>query len=147
MMEGSTIRPEEPRGFASARKHAESIVGDAAKVANLVTRASRKAEGHWGPLARTRDDLMTLLRLLKAWMTRAYREVGATTMVVVIAAVIYFVNPFDVVPDFLPIVGYLDDATVVGFVIATLKREIEKFRTWEQQARPVPGTPASTPGT
>jgi uncharacterized membrane protein YkvA (DUF1232 family) len=48
-----------------------------------------------------------------------------------IGAIVYFVNPFDAIPDFIPVIGYLDDAAVIGWVMKTLKDEIERFRAWE----------------
>jgi uncharacterized membrane protein YkvA (DUF1232 family) len=54
------------------------------------------------------------------------------TIVLAIAAVVYFVNPFDLIPDLIPVIGYLDDATIVGFVIASIGGDIANFRDWEQ---------------
>lgn len=125
--------PREPRGFSSARRKAATLAGDASRIADLVERATRKARGHSGALARVWDDLSSLLRLLKCWATRRYTDVSPRTLVAVIAAVIYFVNPFDLIPDVLPVVGYVDDASVIAFVIASMKSEIERFRAWEGQ--------------
>ncbi|MEM7362327.1 MAG: YkvA family protein, partial [Bacteroidota bacterium] len=43
-------------------------------------------------------------------------------------ALIYFVNPFDAVPDLIPAAGLLDDATVIGFVIASVKQDIDNYK-------------------
>ncbi len=41
---------------------------------------------------------------------------------------IYVVTPFDIVPDFVPGVGLLDNVAVVAWVIKKLKDEIDAFR-------------------
>jgi uncharacterized membrane protein YkvA (DUF1232 family) len=42
-------------------------------------------------------------------------------------------NPFDVAPDFIPGIGYLDDAVVLGFVVNSIKKELERFLRWESE--------------
>jgi uncharacterized membrane protein YkvA (DUF1232 family) len=39
--------------------------------------------------------------------------------------------PLDAIPDFIPGVGYLDDAGVVAMALGAVKAEIDKFRAWE----------------
>jgi uncharacterized membrane protein YkvA (DUF1232 family) len=89
-------------------------------------------------LGAIRDDLVTLIALVKAWVTGRYREVPWQTLVLAVAALLYFVNPFDVVPDLLPFVGFLDDATVLGFVIASIRKDLEAFRLWRGSVREQP---------
>ena len=47
------------------------------------------------------------------------------------AALIYLVNPNDAVPDYLPGVGYLDDAAVMNFVFVSVKEDVEKYKEWK----------------
>ncbi len=117
--------------MAAERGEAERLAQDPRQAAGLVARAMRKAKRQEGRLARVWDDLMKLLRLARAWATGAYREVPWKTIVLVLAAILYFVNPADVIPDVLFAVGYLDDATVIAWVLRSVKRDLEKFAEWE----------------
>ncbi len=47
--------------------------------------------------------------------------------VLVVAALAYFVIPLDSIPDFMPVVGYLDDAAVLAAVIKTLGKGFLKY--------------------
>ena len=134
--------PPVPRGFAGARRRAADLAGNASKVADLLVRATSKAGTMSGRLAGVRNDLSILFRFLKAWLGRKYTDVSAGTVVTVIAAVLYFVNPFDVIPDLLPFLGYVDDVSVIAFVLAALRSEIERFRTWESQQGDQPSSAA-----
>lgn len=49
----------------------------------------------------------------------------------ILGAILYFLNPFDIVPDALPFIGYIDDVTILGWVISSLRSDIEDFRRWE----------------
>ena len=54
-----------------------------------------------GPLADLKEQLLRMIALVKAYVSGDYREVSTQTMVTVVAAILYFVVPFDAVPDFL----------------------------------------------
>jgi uncharacterized membrane protein YkvA (DUF1232 family) len=114
-------------------KKAEKVAKDPVAVAHLADRAQAKARKAEGKLKGTRRDLELLIRLVRAWASGKYKDVSLTSIVVVIAAVVYFVNPFDAIPDFLPLLGYSDDLSVVGFAILRVRRELDKFRDWEQE--------------
>ena len=53
-------------------------------------------------------------------------------MVTVAAAIVYFVVPFDGVPDFLFGWGLVDDAAVISYVVAQLSSELEAFAVWQE---------------
>jgi uncharacterized membrane protein YkvA (DUF1232 family) len=46
-------------------------------------------------------------------------------------AIIYFVNPFDLIPDFIPVIGYLDDVAVIALAVASIHNDLDDFRAWE----------------
>lgn len=125
---------KEPAGLASAKVRAALLAKDISKVSTLMSRAMRKARNNQGHLKNLWDDLMSLLHLIRAWVGGEYRDIPWKSIVLAIAAVIYFVNPFDIIPDFLPFIGYGDDATVIGFVIASLREDIQRFRAWSDSS-------------
>lgn len=43
-------------------------------------------------------------------------------------AVIYFVMPVDAIPDFLPIIGWLDDVGVLSAVAYFMVREVQRYQ-------------------
>ena len=53
------------------------------------------------------------------------------TIALAIGAIAYFVSPVDLIPDFIPVAGYIDDAAVIAFVIASATNELHSFREWE----------------
>ncbi|MCK4807708.1 MAG: DUF1232 domain-containing protein [Candidatus Aegiribacteria sp.] len=54
-----------------------------------------------------------------------YRTIGAVAF-----TLLYFVNPFDLIPDVIPFVGYVDDAFVVSLCIKFIGTDLEKYRKW-----------------
>ena len=123
---------KQPPGFESAKHRAESLASDKSKVSSLLTDAVFKAGKNKRALKKIWEDLTTLIHLIRAWASGNYTNVPWQTIVLAIAAVVYFVNPLDLITDFIPLIGYLDDATVVWFVMASISHDLAKFRDWEQ---------------
>lgn len=46
-------------------------------------------------------------------------------------AIIYFVTPVDLILDWIPLLGFIDDAAVVVFVIRQIRSDLDKFLEWE----------------
>ncbi len=82
----------------------------------LLSRVWSKAESRRDFVDGLRRDVVRLGRLAQAWAEGRYTAVPWRTLGLATGALIYFVNPFDAVPDVLVGVGYLDDATVLAFV-------------------------------
>ena len=116
--------------FEQAQSSARSYVGDEKRLAKLVAQASRDAKTHYESLLGSWESLQILIRVIRAQIAGKYR-VPLTALTMAIAAVIYFVNPLDVIPDSIPVFGFLDDAAVIAFVMKSNRTVISNFRTWE----------------
>lgn len=62
-------------------------------------------------------------------------------MMLVVAALLYFVSPIDAVPDFLVGIGLLDDAAVLAFLYKTIKEEIDHYMEWEEKEQTIKPAP------
>jgi uncharacterized membrane protein YkvA (DUF1232 family) len=110
---------------------AKSIASDAKAANELLEAAVRKAESGKSPLKGIWGDFQSLVRMLRAWVAGKYRGVSIGSVLAAIAGLLYLVNPLDIVSDFIPGAGLLDDATVLAFVIARIRSDLKKFLTWE----------------
>lgn len=126
---------KEPNGFSKAKHKTEELLGNGEKLSKLLEEAKEKAEEKKGKLKSAWNDFQALLRLVTAWRKKEYQEIPWKTILYAASAIFYFVSPLDFVPDFIPIAGFLDDITVIGFVSNSLKGDIEKFKEWENKAK------------
>jgi len=131
---------ESPRGFESAKKKADEIVNDVEKLNRLLQQAISKAQKQKEKILKVWEDLLLLIELVKAYAKGEYRNIPWKTIIYAIAAILYFVNPLDIIPDFIFGIGYLDDATVIAFVINAIRKDLERFseiRRGEQESKAV----------
>lgn len=113
-----------------ARNRAAEIVRSPEKLREMVAEAREKADSAGGatsPLSAVIEDLKTMFDLLRAVARGNYR-LQKETLILIAGAVLYFVIPIDVIPDFIPVAGFIDDAAVIAWVVKTCKTEIDLFR-------------------
>jgi uncharacterized membrane protein YkvA (DUF1232 family) len=120
-----------PVGFERFRRRATDLVGDRERLRALGAEALDRMEERAPRLGDAIGELRTLVRLIGAWSRAEYREVPRASLVLVAAAVLYFVVPLDVIPDFLFGVGLVDDIAVIGWVVRQVRRDLDAFRAWE----------------
>src|ERR1700756_883027 len=104
--------------FARALREAKLRVVGPGGLRSLFEKAASKAaslsgerfKGNW-------PYLQTMLRLVRAYERGEYRQVSNDALMWIVAALNYLVDPFDLIPDMTPFLGFVDDATVVGFVV------------------------------
>lgn len=65
--------------------------------------------------------------LIKAYVQGNYTKLPLITLIKITAALLYFVMPFDFIPDFLPFVGFADDLAIVVWVGKVIKEELDEF--------------------
>ncbi len=124
----------EPKGLKSARQAAEKFAEEQEKLKSTLDQAIEKAEREKRRILDFWEDLQTLFDMVKAYVNKEYRNVPWKMIILAIAAILYFLNPLDVIPDLIPSLGFLDDATVVAFVLNALKEELQNFKQFRGEA-------------
>ena len=116
------------------KSKAEEYARDPNKVKELLVDAVKKAksyERNRGPLTEVWGYLTAIFRLVRAYIRGDYRDIPWGPIVLVIVAIIYFVSAIDLIPDILPGIGLVDDAAVIGLIIAQTKVDLDNFLAWE----------------
>ncbi len=122
------------RFFNTALAHASLLKNKYARItvllANVLIKLGRTDWHRWNA-GYLKERTATLVRMVKAFITGRYTVIPWKTVATLLAALIYFLNPFDLVPDILPGIGLGDDFAVLMGVYQSLSSEIEKFLAWE----------------
>ena len=118
--------------FARMKNKAAEYLNNPDKLNQLIDNAKNKAESKkQGPLKEVLDSLMALFRLVRAYAKREYLEVPWQSLLLIVATILYFLLPTDVIPDWILGLGYIDDAALIGWTMNTVKSDIDGFREWE----------------
>jgi len=102
-----------------------------AEALRLAERVFQKSREHRNQLLQVWDDLQVLIRLVRSWALGDYRRVPWRTIAAIIAAFLYVLDPLDLIPDWIPGIGFLDDAVVIGLVVSSIRGELARFVEWE----------------
>lgn len=117
--------------FRREKKKAARLVSSPLEVIRAADHAAEKARHARGPLGRVWSDLQAAVRLTRAWARHEYRDVSRGSIVLVLGGLLYLVSPIDAIVDAIPVLGYLDDAAVLAWVLGQVRAELDLFRDWE----------------
>jgi uncharacterized membrane protein YkvA (DUF1232 family) len=76
------------------------------------------------------DYLELLFFMLSDSYNRKY-QVPKKTVFVGIFALLYLINPIDIFPDFIPLMGFVDDIAALAFAASLIKDDLDKYRAWK----------------
>ena len=124
------LKENHDKGESLVREGAQKITEkDIEKVVAKSDEIQRKFYSR-GPLSRFVDDGRLLIALVRDYWARNYRRVPFGIIGAAVFTLIYVLNPLDLVPDILPIIGQVDDATVVGACLLMIERDLLAYKTW-----------------
>ena len=121
------------RSYGRSRSKAADYLKDREKLTGLLDQATLKANGKKGRLKDVWASLMSFFRLLRAYANGSYRQISLPSLVMIVASLIYFVSPIDLIPDFIFGLGLIDDATLLAWTIKTCASDIAAFMDWERK--------------
>ncbi len=110
---------------------ANELINNQKKLKGLLHNVIKKGNEKKGTLGEAWDKLQLFVELIKAYSKGEYRDVTKSTIITVIGALLYFVSPLDLVPDFIIGIGIIDDAAVIGYTIKKLSGELDAFSQWK----------------
>lgn len=82
--------------------------------------------------ATMKHQILRIGRLLKAQVTGKYRVKSLRFLLILLAAIIYFINPLDLIPDFIVGFGLTDDLAILTWVYQAAAEELKTFNDWEK---------------
>lgn len=80
------------------------------------------------------QKIPAVYRMIKAWRSGTYK-MKITDILFPALALVYVISPIDIIPDFVPFVGALDDLAILAFAIPMLLKEVDKYLIWEFQQK------------
>lgn len=120
--------------FKTIAGRAGGILAKPVKVAMLLSSAYGKLidlDNSQSGVDQVKEYMKSFMRLVKAYINGSYRAVSNKSMLIGVGVLIYLVTPIDIIPDFIPVLGFLDDVSLMAWFIDAFQKEITSFRDWE----------------
>lgn len=108
----------------------------AGRLPGLLLSALRKREKLGLNMSALGRDLQLLQALCMAWWRGEYRAINPQALLAIVAGLVYFVAPFDALPDWLPLLGFIDDLAVLTWVMHRWRDELAAFQAWREAQSP-----------
>lgn len=115
----------------SGYDQANEILNDNDKFERFLQRLEKKLE--IVPIVGDKlADIPIMISLLKSFKNGEYTDAPIGTIIAILSALIYFVSPFDIIPDSIPFLGHLDDVGVVSTCWKMVDSDVEEYRRWRE---------------
>lgn len=115
---------------------AERLLEDYDKMEKMLKRAEKKLdERKKGPVRKLFDNVNYMILLLQDYMKGEYKQIPYGSIILTTAGVLYFVIPFDFVPDFISGLGFVDDLAVVTLAVKQIESDLEKYKDWREERK------------
>ena len=73
-------------------------------------------------------DIKLYFKMLGDVFTGKYKKVPVGTIAAIVGTLLYVLSPIDFIPDFIPVVGYLDDAAMLALCLNFTRFDVEEYK-------------------
>ena len=117
--------------FNISKTKASELIKDKEKTKAKIEEAFTKATANKDGLHNVWSQFQLLLSLAKDYFNGSYRDVSTNSIIAIIAGILYFLSPVDLIPDFILGFGLIDDVFIIGLVIKQVVKDLDKYQTWK----------------
>lgn len=118
--------------MADKEKDHKSLLDNIKIILSKEDRINKQLDNGKG-LERYSNDLLLLMSLVKDYYKGNYRDIPYKTISAAVVGLLYVLNPIDIIPDFIPFIGQVDDALVLGFCLKLMEKDLRKYKTWKDE--------------
>lgn len=125
--------------FRRSNKKAGRYARSGKSLLELIQQVAAKtsALGMSGSYGAVRDQVGLLVRMVRAYAKGEYRVLPQKSLISIVAVLVYFVSPIDLIVDVIPLIGFADDVALILWLFRSLSGDIEKFRQWEADRKTI----------
>jgi len=85
-----------------------------------------------GKLYRFTTDIKLMFSLVQDYYTGRYRSIPWKSIAAIVGALIYVLNPLDLIPDLILSIGFIDDVGVVALCLKLVESDLHRYAAWKE---------------
>lgn len=116
--------------ISNRAEEAEKLLKDEDRMERFLERLENKLK-KIPVVGKKLSNVPMLVSLVRAYVKKDYQDIPIGSIIAIVCALIYFVSPIDLIPDSIPILGYVDDVAVIAFVWRMVEDDVEEYRKWQ----------------
>lgn len=120
------------QAFDKEKEEAEKIINDTDKIEELLVKLETKLKT-MPKIGNVLSNIPLMVLLIRSYIKKEYTEIPVGSIIAIIGALLYFTNPFDIIPDVIPVAGNLDDAAVIALAVKYVGKDLEDYKLWREQ--------------
>ena len=86
-----------------------------------------------GTLSKFLDDIKLYFKMLGDIFTGKYKKIPVGTIAAIVGTLLYVLSPVDLIPDFVPVIGYLDDAAILAACLNFTRFDVEEYKKEKEE--------------
>ena len=76
------------------------------------------------------SDIACMVSLVRNYIKKEYTDIPIGTIISIVSTLIYIISPIDLLPDSIPVVGYIDDIALLVWVLKSINSDVEEYKKW-----------------
>jgi uncharacterized membrane protein YkvA (DUF1232 family) len=85
-----------------------------------------------GKLERFTTDIKLMFSLVRDYYNGRYRSIPWKSIAAIVGALIYVLNPLDLIPDLILSIGFVDDVGVVALCLKLVESDLHRYAAWKE---------------
>ena len=116
---------------AEVKKYADKVSSDDVKETVKNEGAFKKLFACVDKLAEYKDEVALVFSMIKDYVSGKYTQCPWRTIAVLVGSLAYVLTPIDLIPDFIPVIGWSDDCLALAGALAFAKMDLEEYKAWK----------------
>ena len=108
-----------------SQNDADRVLGNEGKINHIMKDSA---------LEKFLDDVSVYFQMLKDYFSGRYKQLPLGTIAAIIGSLLYVLSPVDLIPDFIPVVGYLDDAAMLALCANLTRYDVKKYKEFKSSS-------------